>query len=114
MTFNQDTWKATYIQAAKDSKGHGASDGIVCVLATLRYIRAGLVDDIAGITPDKINTLADEHDRANCESIVESLTELFKSCQGASKLGGFASNASGAAAFTGLKADKVVNEVITL
>jgi hypothetical protein len=89
MTFDKDKWEAVYKQVAtvQASKGHGPSDGIVCIHATLKFIAAGLKDDVGGPTVDK----------DTCEQVDESFKELYESACAAKTLSGFASNASSAA-----------------
>lgn len=96
MKFNADQWKAAYKKAASDLSSQGSSDGIVCVLATLRFIQAGIIDDVGQET---------EEDKMFCESVRESISELWTDCKSA-KLAGFASNASSATAACGLKVEK--------
>lgn len=96
MKFNADQWKAAYKKAASDLSSQGSSDGIVCVLATLRYIQNGICDDIGGGKPEQDET---------CQAIRECIAELWADCKSA-KLAGFASNASSAAAACGLKVEK--------
>lgn len=89
MTFDKAKWEATYKEVAKlqAAKGHGPSDGIVCIHATLKYIGNGLKDDVGGPTVDK----------QTCEQLDESFAELYKTICEAKTLSGFASNASSAA-----------------
>jgi hypothetical protein len=88
MKFNKDQWEASYKKAASDLSGNGPSDGIVCILASLRYIANGLCDDIGQ---------GDADAKAQCETIRDGIKELYESCNTAKTLSGFASNASSAA-----------------
>jgi len=76
--FSSDKFEAQYKEsAAKLAKdGHGPSDGIVCVHATLKYI-ASVID------PKK--------------PFADQVAQLYKECFEAKTLSGFASNASAAA-----------------
>lgn len=89
MVFNKEKWEADYKAVAKvqAEKGHGPSDGIVCIHATLRYLTRELQSDVGG--PEK--------DKDFCEQVAESFKELYESCRDAKTHSGFASNASSAA-----------------
>lgn len=89
MTFDKTKWEACYKEAASAQAklGHGASDGIVCIHATLTYIGRGLKEDVGGPSVDK----------DTCAQVDESMAELYVSCCSAKTLSGFASNASSAA-----------------
>ncbi len=82
MKLDNAKWVESYKKAHKvlGEKGCGPSDGIVCILATLNYIKAGLV--------------ADQAKNAKM-TLQESFQELFKDCY-EGKPQGFASNASAA------------------
>ncbi len=80
MKLNNEKWVADYKQAFKElgQKGCGPADGIVCILATLRYLKRGLTEDaVAKVDVEK------------------GFAELFKDCY-EGKPQGFASNASAA------------------
>ncbi len=90
MKYTEESWKTAYKNAAdKASKiGHGPSDGIVCIMATLAFIKNGLIAD--KLPADKVEA---------------SIKELFASLQSKEvSNGGFACNASAAMKFAGLKA----------
>lgn len=89
MVYDKTKWEATYKEVAKvqAAKGHGPSDGIVCIHATLKYLTAALQEDVGG--PEK--------DADYCLQIAESFKKLYESCCLAKTLSGFASNASSAA-----------------
>ena len=89
MIFDKTKWEAVYKQcaAAQAKVGHGPSDGIVCVHATLKYLTDGLKDDVGGPTVDK----------DYCAQVDESFAELYLSTCQAKTTSGFASNASSAA-----------------
>ena len=89
MVFSNEKWIAAYKQAASDLPTCGPADGVVCVLASIRYIRSGLEED-AKATPAK--------------GVRESMAELWNTAKTA-KLGGFACNASAAAKAAKLAVD---------
>ena len=103
MKHNNDKWIAAYQKAFADlSKAgiaKGASEGVVCAVATVRVIRDSL---LAEFKPD------DE----NADIIKTALNELLQDVQGA-KLSGFASNASAAAKAAKLE-DKQVSALNAL
>ncbi len=80
-------WIESYKKAhgVLKEKGCGPSDGIVCILATLNYIKAGLVADQAKPVAKDAKPM----------TLQESFQELFKDCY-EGKPQGFASNASAA------------------
>lgn len=98
MLLKTDSWKEYVKTAVKDCQDNGlakgASEGICTAVGSLRYIRDGIADD-----------LGKESDEA--KAVIESLNELIGQLTGkdAPKMGGFACNASAAAAFAGLKDD---------
>ena len=107
MQFDADKWKAAYKKAVSDMSAQNMpTSGIVCAVATLRVLRDGLIDDIAGSQP--IDDLPDD-DQAVVETIRDSFAELLKHIQGRlegkdkPELAGFASNASAAAKAAGYK-----------
>lgn len=95
MKYDETKWKTAYVAAAEKCGkiGHGPSDGIVCIMASLSYLKDGLMEEKTGDKPS--------YDKAKLEA---SFAELFASTQGAKvKLGGFLSNASAAMKFADLK-----------
>ena len=99
MQIKKDSWVAEFKTTAEKLKAkHGPSDGVVCAIASLRYLRAGLMDDVgADKSPEA------EYART---AITEGINELAKQIMGGEKLFGFASNASAAAGAAGLKEAK--------
>ncbi len=95
MKLDEAKWKAAYIKALADLQKQnptiGASDGIVCAVASIRVIRDGLHEDAGS--------------NESGEEIKAGLNELIGqlSSSTAPKLAGFASNASSAAAACKLK-----------
>lgn len=107
MQFSNEQWKTAYKKAVADMRAQNMpTSGIVCAVASIRVIRDGLIDDIAGDKP--IESLPSD-DRAVVETIQESFSELLKHVQGRldgvdkPELAGFASNASAAAKAAGFK-----------
>ena len=104
MKYTEETWKNRYKAVASRlaPKGKGPSDGIVCAIATLEYIKDGLV-------ADKVKSEAD---------VKKSLVELVASLQAKNadgtkiSMAGFASNASAAMKAAGMAvagADEILN-----
>ena len=91
MTIDGTKWIAAIKQAFEDGKVNGwkPASGEVCAIATVRYIRDGLMAKL----DDKSKAIV----KAEC-------SELIKAIQ-TSKLQGFASNASAASAAAGFKAE---------
>lgn len=107
MKLNADNWKNYIKSAVKDCTDNGlakgASEGICTAVGSIRYIRDGVADDIGKDTPE-------------AKDVVDSLNELIEQLTGkeAPKMGGFACNASAAAAFAGLKdAESVIAKGLT-
>jgi hypothetical protein len=92
--FNLEAWKAAFKKAASDLPGHGASDGIVCAVASIRLIRDGLLADM---TKDGKLLPGAEHVKDGANGLIAQLTGEK------TKLAGFASNASSAAGVCDLK-----------
>lgn len=101
MKFDKTVWIASFTKAVKDLPKNGASDGIVCALATVRTIRDGIINDVTGGKPQ---TEWDESQNDTVNAVKDSLNELIKQLTSTGKAeAGFASNASGAAAAAKLK-----------
>lgn len=94
MVYDKAKWIAAFQKAVKDLNTNAPTSGKVCAIATIRYIRDGLCDDIGDKTDD---------DKAQCATVRDCCNELLKavSKDGASE--GFASNASAAAKAAGFK-----------
>lgn len=104
MKLNKDKWIADVKRTANDKKigNKGPTSGKVCAIATLRYIRDNLIDDIYGSTPS-------EEDAGAVEAIKESFLEMIQAIAKDGVDYGFASNASAAAKAAGFKAENVVD-----
>jgi len=103
MKLSTDKWKAAYPKALTDlqklNPTIGASDGVVCAVASLRVIRDELKASLPADKDEEL-TVADVEELVH-KQFGELITQLSGS--GAPKLAGFASNASSAAAACGLK-----------
>ena len=100
MKYTEETWKAQYAKTAEIAAkaGRGASDGIVCIMASLSYMKQGLVAD--GLPKDQISKAIDE--------LFESLKDPKISN------GGFACNASAAMKFAGIKTADKADQLLKL
>lgn len=95
MVYKKDKWVAAYKKVVEDLKTTTPTAGKPCALATLRYIRDNLIDD-----------LGEDHDAV--PDIRESFKELIKAISSAGAEDGFASNASAAAKAAGFKSTTAV------
>lgn len=104
MKLNKDKWIASVKRAADDKKigSKGATSGKVCAIASLRYIRDNLIDDIYGAE-------VSEEDAGAVDAIKESFLELIQAIAKDGVDYGFASNASASAKAAGFKAENVVD-----
>lgn len=105
MQFNVEKWETAYKKAASDLKGNGPSDGIVCVLATLRYIRDGVIAEDMTPSAEVLKSKPQLKDSVEyaVDALKAGLTELYETVNGAKTISGFASNASSAAKACELK-----------
>lgn len=101
MKFNADKWKAAMVKAIADRKSEKPTQDLNCILASIRFMRDGLQDELSENEPEKGWTAEDVD-----EAITKSFGELWKHIQSAevSSTLGFASNASAAAKAAGCKA----------
>lgn len=100
MKYDKAKWIATVQKAVVDLKAATPSAGKPTAIAAIRYMRDGLLDDIAGgRKPEDL----DEAEKDSIQSIKDGMNELIAqiSKDGASE--GFASNASAAAKAAGFK-----------
>lgn len=102
MQFKSDKWIAHVKQAVIDKHAENTpTAGVIGTVATIRYIREGLIDDIVGSKPEK--EWSDE-DAAVIATIRDSLGELLKAVQQPKvELLGFGANISAAAKAAGYK-----------
>lgn len=100
MQFSKEKWIAAYKQAVNDTK-RPATSGANCALATLRYIRDGLCDDIGEKS---------EEDKAFCATIRECINEMIPQMQ--KDIAGFASNASAAGKAAGFKSENIFGDFV--
>jgi hypothetical protein len=100
MKISKDSWVAEFKATAEKLKAkHGPSDGVVCAIATLRYLRNEILSQDIGAEPASGN----ENIAYARVAITDGINELAKQILGGEKLFGFASNASAAAGAAGLK-----------
>lgn len=101
MQYNKEKWTNAIKKSIEDLKTSKVTSGRVCAVATVRYIRDGIIDDIIGTKPvDQCS----EEDQAIVATIKESLNELIKQVSKSTE-DGFASNASAAAKAAGYKSE---------
>lgn len=93
MKLDTTKWKAVYNKAYEDGKDKGwkASSGETCALAVARYFRDALMEEA------KAKPLSPEAIKASFSEFIKTLGDV--------ELKGFASNASAAMAFAGLKVE---------
>lgn len=108
MVYKKDKWTAALNKAIADlGKGKPAgavkpASGMPTAIASLRYTRDELLDDLFGSTPEELAKMTDE-DKAFALSIRESFKELINAISKEGVHDGFASNASAAAKAAGFK-----------
>ncbi len=100
MKYSKAKWLDAVKKAVKDLNTSAATSGKVCAIATIRYIRDGMVDDIVGDKP--IAQYTDE-DNAMIATVKETINELIQQVSKEGAENGFASNASAAAKAAGFK-----------
>lgn len=99
MQYDKAKWVAAVQKAIADLKTDKPTAGKVCSVATLRYVRDGLLADFAGLFPK------DKETQNDCENAIkDSLNELIKQVSTDTD-SGFASNSSAAAKAAGHKAE---------
>ncbi len=97
MVYKKEAWIACLKKAIADLKMEDApTSGKVCAIASLRYVRDAVIDDIYGAKPAS-------EDEGAVDAIRESFRELIKAVNAEGADSGFASNASAAAKAAGFK-----------
>lgn len=95
MVYNKTKWIAQVKKAVADlGKNAKPSAGLPTAIATIRFIRDGLCDDIGE---------ADDEAKAICTTVKDCCNELLKQLSSKGVEDGFASNASAAAKAAGFK-----------
>ena len=89
MKLNNEKWLACVVKACKDTKAQPTS-GVVCAIATLRYVRDEMLEQVKGSATEK-------DDSAIIGDFFNGADGLIKAVIEAKQLNGFASNASAAA-----------------
>lgn len=109
MVYNKAKWIAEVKKAVADLKAENSpTSGKVCAVATLRYVRDSLVDDVVGNKP---KTEWSEEDQIVVETITTALNALIKVVSAKTE-DGFASNASAAAKAAGFTPSASVAGVV--
>lgn len=107
MVYKKETFIAYVKKAIADRKSEKApAGGANCAIASLRYMRDGLIDDIYGVKPGE---QGNADDAGAIAAIRESFKEIIDSTHKEGADSGFASNASAAAKAAGFKATTASN-----
>lgn len=102
MQYNKDAWIAAYKKAVDDLKTDKPASGLPCAIATLRYVRDGILADHTKHEPGKPAKLV----AMTPDSVKEAINELIKKLSADKSVDdGFASNASAAAKAAGFKGE---------
>lgn len=99
MKYNKDKWVEVVKKTVADLKSTTPTAGKPCAIATMRYVRDGILDDIFGGKPPEAGT----PDADTFDAIKESFSEIIKGLAKDGATEGFASNASAAAKAAGFK-----------
>jgi len=104
MVYKKDSWIAAYTKAVKDLNTEKPTSGLPCAVATLRYVRDGILDDIAQLKDKKLQADITLYVKDSINALVAALAKAGGVDDG------FASNASAAAKAAGFKseAEKIV------
>jgi hypothetical protein len=106
MKYNKTSWTDGIKKAVKDLNTSKVTAGRVCAVATIRFIRDALIDDlVGGKTDEELNKIIFTGVDL-CDSIKDSLNELIKEVSKDTD-SGFASNSSAAAKAAGFKSDNL-------
>lgn len=97
MVYKKEAWETAIKTAVKDLNTDKPTAGKVCAIASLRYLRDGLIADHTKADGTKVEFTE--------ESIRESFRELIKSVSKDGADSGFLSNASAAAKAAGYKSE---------
>ena len=115
--FDTEVWSKTYYKPTAEfldkEKNCGPSEGMVCQLASIRYLRDLQIDNVAGAeykpagikgadVVAAVKAIKKPETREECEAIVEFWEDLWKQLQKA-KTVGFMCNASAAAKAAGFE-----------
>lgn len=104
MKLNNDKWITVYKRVVEQTKLQPSS-GDVCAVATLLFIRDGLIDDQGGNAKEVTAETKDLCDSLK-ENFDELITQILTGGGQCPELKGFASNASAAAKAAGYKAQE--------
>jgi hypothetical protein len=110
MKFDKEKWIAMYKKTVKDMGTKKATAGNVCAVASLRYLRDNMVDDVFGDKPLAQYTDEDNAELCMIKDFFNEGIEFFSKVEKAKWVNGaeagFLSNASAAAKAAGFEGEE--------
>lgn len=106
MVYNKDKWIAAIKKSVEDLKTTTPTAGKPCAVASLRYLRDALLDDL--VPKPEAGKQLSKADSELADDIKQSFSELIKAVCKDGAEDGFLSNASAAAKAAGFKSTTAV------